>query len=158
MSELIVMTFADRETAGQVRQTLRGLERDGRVSLDDAAVIEKDAEGKLAVANEIDRGMKLGALGGGVLGVLLSFMFPLAGIVLGVAGGALVGRSFDLGVDQRFVRDVSDGLQPNSSALFVLVRESDPGVVLAALEPYQGTLHQTTLNSEAEAELRRVLQ
>lgn len=158
MSDLIVVTFAERETAAGVRQTLRELERAGRLSIDDAAVLEKDADGKLTVANEIDRGVKLGALGGGVLGVLLGFMFPLAGIVLGAAGGALVGRSFDLGVDQQFVRDVSDKLQPGSSALFVLVRDSDPTVVLAALEPYQGTLHQTTLNSEAEAELRRVLQ
>jgi uncharacterized membrane protein len=158
MSNLIVMTFNDRNEASQVRKTLRDLERGGRVSLDDAAVIVKDADGKLDVDNEVDRGVKFGAIGGGLLGLVLSFLFPLAGLVLGAAGGALVGRMADLGIDQQFVKDVSTALQPNSSALFVIVRDADPSIVIAALEPYQGTLHHTTLDSAVEAELRHALQ
>ena len=104
MSNLIVMTFNDRNEASQVRKTLRDLERGGRVSLDDAAVIVKDADGKLDVDNEMDRGVKLEAIRGGLLGLVLSFLFPLAGIVLGAAGGALVGRMADLGIDQQFVQ------------------------------------------------------
>ena len=87
MSNLIVMTFNTPNEARNVRQTLRELERSGRISLDDAAVIVKDADGKINVDNEVDRGVKLGAIGGGLLGLLLSFLFPLAGIVVGAAGG-----------------------------------------------------------------------
>ncbi len=158
MSNLIVMTFNTRDAAGEVRQALRELERSGRLSLDDAAVIVKDADGKLAVDNEVDRGVKIGAIGGGLLGLLLSFIFSPAGIVVGAAGGALVGRMADLGIDQQFVRDVSASLQPNSSALFVIVRDADPTIALAALEPYQGTLYHTTLNPTVEAELRHALE
>ena len=157
MSNLIVMTFNTPDEASRVRQTLRELERAGRVSLDDAAVIRKDANGTIEVDNEVDRGVKIGALGGGLLGLLLSFMFPLAGIVVGAAGGALAGRMADLGIDQQFVRDVSESLQPNSSALFVIVRDADPTIVIAALEPYQGTLYHTTLDPGVEAELRHAL-
>ncbi len=158
MSNLIVMTFNTRDAAGEVRQALRELERSGRLSLDDAAVIVKDADGKLNIDNEVDRGVKIGAIGGGLLGLLLSFMFPLAGIVVGAAGGALVGRMADLGIDQQFVKDVSASLQPNSSALFVIVRDAAPDIVISALEPYQGTLHHTTLDPTVEAELRRALE
>lgn len=158
MSNLIVMTFPNRSEAGRVRQTLRDLERGGRVSLDDAAVIVKDAHGKLDVDNEVDRGVKIGALGGGLVGLVLSFLFPLAGIVLGAAGGALIGRMADLGIDKQFVQDVSASLQPNNSALFVIVRDADPSIVVAALEPYQGTLHHTTLDPGVETELRHALQ
>lgn len=157
MSDLIVMTFNTRDEASKVRQTLRDLERAGRVHLDDAAVIVKDADGKLDIANEVDRGVKIGAIGGGLLGLLLSFMFPLLGIVVGAAGGALVGRMADLGIDQRFVKDVSTALQPNSSALFIIVRDAAPDVVIAALEPYEGTLYHTTLDPTVEAELRQAL-
>ena len=158
MSNLIVMTFNTPDEASKVRQTLRELEGAGRISLDDAAVIRKDAAGTLAVDNEVDRGVKIGAIGGGLLGLLLSFMFPLAGIVVGAAGGALVGRMADLGIDQQFVRDVSESLQPNSSALFVIVRDADPATAIAALEPYQGTLYHTTLDPTVEAELRHALE
>ncbi len=158
MSNLIVMTFPDRNEASQVRKTLRDLERGGRVSLDDAAVIVKDADGKLDVDYVVDRGVKFGAIGGGLLGLVLSFLFPLAGLVLGAAGGALVGRMADLGIDQQFVKDVSTSLQPNSSALFVIVRDADPTIVISALEPYQGTLYHTTLDPTVEAELRHALQ
>ncbi len=157
MSNLIVMTFNTRDEASKVRQTLRELERTGRLSLDDAAVIRKDADGKLAVDNEVDRGVKTGAVAGGLLGLLLSFVFPLAGIVVGAAGGALVGRMADLGIDRQFVQDVSASLQPNSSALFVIVRDADPTIAIAALEPYQGTLYHTTLDPTVEEELRHAL-
>jgi uncharacterized membrane protein len=158
MSNLIVMTFNTRDAAREVRQALRELEGSGRLSLDDAAVIVKDADGKLNVDNEVDRGVKIGAIGGGLLGLLLSFMFPVAGIVVGAAGGALVGRLADLGIDQQFVKDVSTALQPNSSALFVIVRDTDPSIVISALEPYRGTLHHTTLDPTVEAELRHALE
>jgi uncharacterized membrane protein len=147
------MTFDSRDEASKVRQTLRELERSGRLSLDDAAVIRKDADGKLNVDNEVDRGVKIGAIGGGLLGLLLSFMFPLLGIVVGAAGGALA----DLGIDQQFVKDVSGSLQPNSSALFIIVRDAAPDVVIAALEPYQGTLYHTSLDPTVEAEIRDAL-
>jgi uncharacterized membrane protein len=157
MSNLIVMTFESRDEASKVRQTLRELERSGRLSLDDAAVIRKDADGRLTVDNEVDRGVKLGAIGGGLLGLLLSFIFPVLGLVVGAAGGALVGRMADLGIDQQFVKDVSSSLQPNSSALFIIVRDAAPDIVIAALEPYQGTLYHTTLDPTVEAEIRDAL-
>lgn len=158
MSNLIVITFAGHDEASTVRQTLRTLERSGELHLDDAAVIVKDADGKIHVANEIDRGVKIGTVGGGLLGLLVSFIVPIAGLVLGAAGGALAGRMADLGVDQHFVRDVSTGLQPNSSALFVIVRDADPTVTIAALEPYKGTLYHTSLDSTVEEELRHALE
>jgi uncharacterized membrane protein len=157
MSQLIVMTFDTSDEASKVRQTLREQEHAGRLRLDDAAVIRKDADGTLAVDNEVDRGVKVGAIGGGLLGLLLSFMFPLLGIVVGAAGGALVGRMVDLGIDQQFVKDVSSGLQPNSSALFVIVRDAAPDIMIAALEPYRGALYHTTLDSTVEAEVRDAL-
>ncbi len=158
MSDLIVMTFDSPDEASSVRQVLREGERAGRIRLDDAAVIVKDADGTIRVDNEIDRGVKMGAIGGGLLGLVLNFLFPIAGFVIGAAGGALVGRMLDLGIDQQFVQDVSESLQPNSSALFLIVRDADLTIVRSMLEPYRGTLHHTTFDPHVEDELRRALQ
>jgi uncharacterized membrane protein len=158
MSNLVVITFDNADEAGNVRESLRSLEKQGMLSLDDSAVVVKDAEGKIHVKNEMDRGVAVGALGGGALGLLIaSVFFPMAGIIIGALGGALVGKMADLGVDQKFVKEVGEALQPDTSAIFVVSREANPNAVISALKPYQGQLYQTTLPTEAEEELRRIL-
>jgi uncharacterized membrane protein len=157
MSNLIVMIFDNVEDAQKLRADLRSLEREGLVSLDDAAVIEKDAEGKVHVRNEVDTGVKVGALAGGLLGLFLSFMFPIAGLVVGAGGGALVGALMDKGVDRNFVNDVTESLKPGSSALFVIVRDAESDAVLGAIRPYQGTLYQTTLPTTLQEQLQDAL-
>ena len=157
MSNLIVITFDNADEAGRVRETLRkgGSEH---VRLDDSAVVVKDEEGKVHVKDEMDRGVKIGAVGGGFLGLLIAgLFFPVAGIVLGALGGALVGASMDMGIQKKFIKQVGDDLGPGTSALFIIVRDADPNYALAALRPYKGNVYQTSLPTEAEEELRRVL-
>jgi uncharacterized membrane protein len=95
---------------------------------------------------------------GAVLGRLLGgFFFPLTGLAFGALGGAGVGALTKMGVDGKFVKDVKESLQPNTSALFVIVRNADPTAVLALLRNYEGRVLQTTLDSVAEENLRNAL-
>ena len=75
-----------------------------------------------------------------------------------LVGGALVGKMAGKGVDQKFVKEVSDELQPGSSAIFFIVRGDDPNPTVAALREYKGKVLQTTLPEEAEQTLRRELE
>jgi uncharacterized membrane protein len=162
MSNLIVLTFDDPEEATQLRKTLSELQGQDFISLDDSAVVVKDADGQVHIRNEIDRGIKIGFAGGGLLGLLIGmlFGFPLVNVLVGLVGGALSGSLVDLGIHQDFVRQVSSNLKPGSSALFILVRNMEPEVALASLKTYRGTSHvlQTTLPLETEEELRSILQ
>jgi uncharacterized membrane protein len=155
---LIVITFDNAEEAGQVRETLRSAEHGDYLSLDDSAIVIKDEEGTVHVKNEMDRGVKIGAVGGGALGLLIgSIFFPLAGLLVGALAGGLLGSAVDLGIPKKFVKDVGEDLTPGTSALFVIVRDANPEVALAALKPYKGTVRHTTLTPEGEKELRRIL-
>lgn len=158
MSNLVVITFENAEEAGKVRDTLHNIEKQGLLSLDDSAVVVKDAEGKVHFENQTDRGVKVGAVGGGALGLLIgSVFFPFAGLVGGAVAGAVVGKLADLGIDQKFVHEVGAALKPDSSAIFILVREANPNVALAALKPYKGQVYHTSLPTETEEHLREIL-
>jgi uncharacterized membrane protein len=154
------MTFGDEAKAGQVLEALRAARADHGISLDDSAVVIKAQDGTIEVENEVDRGVKIGALGGGLLGLLAGFLVggPIGSLVVGAIGGVLSGNLANLGIDQSFVDDVSNDLQPGTSALFVMVREADPEAVFAALEPFQGEVYYTHLPEDSEEALRRALE
>lgn len=158
MSNLVVTTFDNAEEAGKVRESLRSIEKQGLLSLDDSAVIVKDGQGEVHVKNQTDRGVVVGAVGGGALGLLVgSIFFPFAGLIGGALAGAVVGKLADLGIDQKFVHEVGAALKPDSSAIFILVREANPEAALAALKPYQGQVYYTSLPVDTEQELRDIL-
>lgn len=158
MSQVIVITFEDAEQAGKVRQSLRKLEADGQLQLDDAVVLVKDADGKLHAKDEMDRSVKIGAVGGSLLGVLIGgILFPFAGLLLGAAGGALLGKAVSGGIDKKFIKEVKEGMQPGSSAIFVVVREAYGEVAVATMRQYHGQIYHTSLDAETEEALRQAL-
>jgi uncharacterized membrane protein len=159
MSFLTVVVFDDIEQAGEVRQSLRSIQKQGMLSLDDSAVIVKDEDGQVHVKNEVDRGIKVGLAGGGLIGMFVGFLFggPIGAMLLGALGGAAVGSLADLGIQKSFVKDVTEAMTPGSSAIFFIIRDANPNAAIAALKPYKGEVYHTALPTEAEETLRRVL-
>jgi uncharacterized membrane protein len=155
---MIVVTFDDMEEAGQVRDAIRSAQKEGYMSLDDSAVVVRDTDGKVHVKNELDRGIKVGAVAGGFLGLFIGFLFaPIGALIIGASLGGLIGKSVDLGISKDFIKEVTDSLEPGTSAIFLIVREGNPNMAVAAFKPYKGTVIQTTLDPEDEETLQRVL-
>lgn len=158
-SSLIVLAFDTMDEAEQVHEALVKGKKEGLVTIEDAAVVVKDAEGKVHVKNQVSRTTWAATGVGGALGLLIgSIFFPIGGLVLGLAGGAVVGRLMDLGVDGKFVKDVGEQIKPGTSALFVLVKGENPAAEVAILRPYKGHVLQTTLDSDAEQAIRDALE
>ena len=158
-SSLIVLAFDSMDEAEQVHEALVRGKKEGMLTIEDAAVVVKDAEGKVHVKNQVSRSTWAATGVGGALGLLIgSILFPIGGLVLGLAGGAVVGRFMDLGVDDKFVKDVGEQIKPGTSALFVLVKGENPAAEVAILRPYKGHVLQTTLDSDAEQAIRDALE
>jgi uncharacterized membrane protein len=157
MSQLLVITFGERETAGQAAERLKGLQKGHGVEINDMAVVEKDEAGKVRVHHGIDTTTAGGAIVGGVLGLLLAVVFfPVAGLAIGALAGGFIGRSLHQNVDKKLVEDVTADLTENTSALFV-IGSGNASAVVGALNPYKGRVYQTTLDPEAEAQIQAAL-
>ncbi|APB33306.1 Putative membrane protein [Gloeomargarita lithophora Alchichica-D10] len=158
MSELIAIAYDDMFKAEEVRLTLAKLQKEHLIELGDAAVVVKDADGKVQLKQAVNL-TGMGAVSGGFWGMLIGTLFfmPLAGLAIGAATGAVSGALTDIGVDDNFMRELAETMCPSTSALFILVRKFTPDKVLDEIAPYGGKVLRTSLTKDKEAELQEVL-
>ncbi|WP_328327051.1 MULTISPECIES: DUF1269 domain-containing protein [unclassified Streptomyces] len=160
MSNLFVVAYDDVATANQVRDKVVTLSRQHLIDLEDVVVVERrESDGKI----KLHQGMNLtaagatgGALWGGLIGML--FLAPLLGAAVGAAAGAAGGAVSDAGVNDDFMREVSQNLRPGSAALFALAKSEAVDKVVAELAPFGGQLVQTSLSTEDEEHLKSMVQ
>jgi uncharacterized membrane protein len=157
MSQVVVVSFDSEGDARSALSSLRNLEREGQISFEDTAIVVHGSDGKFEVKNEASSATEGGAVVGAVIGGLVFFMFPLAGIALGAAAGAGIGAAFGTGVDGKFVKEVKDNLPPGKSALFLQIKEAAADATIPALRRYHGEVIQTSLDEETEEALRAAL-
>ena len=158
MNQLIVIAFDHFDDARNAMKGLRGLEHEHRIRFEDTAIVERDPDGTAHVTNEVSGTTETAAVAGAIIGGLLMFAFPPAGIAIGAALGAAVGASLGTGVSGDFVNEVKTTLRPGRSALFLVVKQSDADSLMAVLRTYQGDLIQTTLDTDGEEALRQALE
>ena len=158
MSDLIAIAYDDPFKAEEVRLTLAKLQREHLIELEDAAVVTKNAEGKVKLNQAINL-TAAGATSGSFWGLLIGTLFlaPLLGAAVGAATGAISGALSDIGVDDDFMRELGETLQPDTSALFILVKKVTPDKVLDEVSKYGGKVLRTSLSKDDEEQLQKVL-
>jgi uncharacterized membrane protein len=155
VSELVVVAFDNETGAAEMRDALIELQKQRLVTLDDAAVVVRKPDGKVKVKQAVSL-VGTGALGGAFWGMLVGLLFwmPWLGLAMGALSGALGGALSDYGVDDGFVKEVGNTIQPGHSALFLLIREATPDKLMDELKQFNGKILQTSLSKEAEAKLK----
>src|SRR5258705_12728295 len=133
MNQLIVVAFDHFDDARAALASLRSLEREGRIRFEDTAIVERDPDGTAHVKNEVSGTTEIATVAGAIIGSLLTFAFPPAGMAIGAAVGAAMGNILGTGVSGDFVDEVKKTLAPGRSALFLVVQEAATDTVMAAL-------------------------
>ena len=161
MSQLIVFTYDNQEKATTVLQSVAELSKQHLIEVQDAAVIVKDANGKVKVQQTLESMVKSSNVAsGGFWGLLIGLIFggPIFMALLGMGLSALFGRKLDVGIDNTFIKNVGDDMKPGDSALFLLSNEITVDKVADALREHGGTLYHTSLSKEAEEQLVKALE
>ena len=157
-STLVVIEYDDQYKAEEMRVKLRRMQKEYLLDLDDAVVAVKDDKGKIKLHQMVNLA-GVGAVSGGFWGALIGLIFlnPLLGMAMGATAGAVSGALRDVGIDDRFMKELADGLPSGSSALFVLVRNATPDKVLDEVKGMGGKILKTSLTHESEAKLQEAL-
>ncbi len=160
MANLVVIEYDDEYKAHEVRLALLKLQREYLIDMADAVVAVKDANGKVKL-HQVTNMTATGAASGGLWGTLIGLIFfgPFFGVgtLAGAAAGAVSGALTDIGINDDFMKKLSEGFKPGTSALFVLVRKVTPDKVLEEIKRYGGTVLQTSLSHEQETKLQAAL-
>jgi uncharacterized membrane protein len=124
--QVIVAAFSDTESAGRLMDDLKQGKKEGLIGIIDAAVVVKDAEGKLKVTDARRRSRRVrGLLTGGVVGGVVGLLAgPVGWAALGgSAVGALAGRLAGVPT-KKTMENVGEALTPNSSAIVAVIEHT----------------------------------
>jgi uncharacterized membrane protein len=157
---ILVIVYPEHDTAVQAYDLVRGMDQEGKIKIQDAAIVVAHDDGQLEVVSTHRHAVKSAgkaAFWGLLIGGALAL--PVVGLVL--AGGAvgLGARRSDRGKESAFADRVAAILTPGKTALFVTGTPgtATPDELIAVLAPLGGELAQSSLLSETEEKLRHAL-
>jgi uncharacterized membrane protein len=123
--QFIVAAFQDPNGASAALQQLKEAKKEGVIAIENAAVITKDADGKLRIKETADMGGGKGAAIGGVVGGVIGLIGGPLGIAAGAGVGATIGglaaKLHDGGFQDARLRQIGDSLKPGTSALVAVI-------------------------------------
>jgi uncharacterized membrane protein len=161
MSDLIVVTFPEEKLAFDLRAALVKLQSKYLIDMEDIVVVTRDSAGKVKLHQAVNL-VGAGAVSGGFWGLLIGTLFlnPLLGAAVGAGAGAVSGLLTDIGINDQFIKELSESVQPNCAAVFIVVRKVTGDKVLEELESFRGKgkLLQTSLVKDREETLREFLE
>ena len=157
-SDLPGITFNKPTKAEDFLEVALTWQEQGILEIEDAVVARRGESNDVIIKQTKSQAGRY-ALGGSGVGLLAGLLLggPIGGLIGGAAVGAIAGKMKDYGIDDKFIKDMSKGLAPSSSALFLMGQSTDRDKLMEKLKPYQAFVASTTLSKEQEEELRRAL-
>lgn len=152
--QVIVAAFNSPDGASLVMDQIKEGKREGLIGILDAAVVVKNAEGKLKITDAKRRSRK-GLMTGGIVGGLVGLVLAPPAVAIAAGGGALgalVGklRSAPLKAE---MKDLGSALQPNTSAIIAVIEHTWVEKLEAAFAAAGAQILRETLKADIAAQL-----
>ena len=157
MTKFVVVVFPDEKQASAGLHALKELHAEGSITLYSEAVLQRSAEGRLAVKEhktEFPMGIGVGALVGGLVGLIGG---P-AGAAFGVATGTTFGAMrdmFSMGVGEDFLDVMAKELQPGKTAVVAEISEDWVTPLDTRMEALGGVVVREWRDDFVDAQMQR---
>ena len=133
---VVVAAFADKDAAQAAYGALQDAESAGSIGVEGVLVVSTDENGKLKVQDMTDHstktGLKWGAVGGVVLGIIFPPTILASAVGWGVVGGVL-GKIRNVVHKSALSDALAGALGPDESAIVALVKAGDVEAAKAAM-------------------------
>ncbi len=157
MATLSVWKFDKPQGASLALHTVKDLNNEGLIVLQDAAYVEWVDGAKKPKTHQLQEFVGPYAMGGAFWGFLFGLLFfiPFLGLAVGAAAGAGAGALRDVGIDDDFIKKVKLSVTPGTSALFLLTSSAVEDRVRQRFIGTEMQLIYTNLSEEEETKLRQ---
>lgn len=157
MNKMIVTIFSDEKSAYEGLTALAALHNEGSLTLNAAAVVAKDANGRVTVKQADDQG-PAGTFFGLTIGAVLGLLGGPIGMAVGATAGAVTGSIYDLatlGVGEDFLNEVSMNLTPGKLAVVADADEEWVTPLDTRMETLGGVVFRRARGEFIDAQLER---
>ena len=156
MATLTVLKFPSASGAEEMLSVLEGLQKQQLITIQDAAIVTWPVGKKKPKTRQLQSLTGFGALQGAFWGMLFGLLFfiPILGLAVGAGMGALAGSFADIGIDDKFIKEVRSKVTEGTSALFLMSSGAVADRIAPAVQGREFEIITTNLSKEEEDKLR----
>ncbi len=158
MATITAFKFDTPDGAEQMLDLVKDLNKQQLITLEDAATVSWPEGKKKPKTRQLADLTGAGALSGAFWGMLFGLIFfvPFFGMAIGAAMGALSGKFSDYGIDDSFIKSVSEKVTEGTSAVFLMTSKVVLDKVMDAVKEkgWNFELISSNLTKEQEGQLR----
>jgi uncharacterized membrane protein len=140
---VIAVSFEDDHKAYNALTVLKELDSQKRVGVQEAVVVVRGEDGQVVEKDRVESMFLPNTAGGGLIGLLLGIIGGPLGMLIGSAGGLVLGSLFDLSdveETESALGAISSNVQVGRTSLLAVVTEQSPEVIDAAMSEVGGTV------------------
>jgi uncharacterized membrane protein len=157
-NQMIVLGFEGPDSAAEALNNALLWNERRIVNLEDAVIASRGDDEKVHIHQTKTLTRKLAIAGGGtgfLVGLLLGG--PIGGLAIGAVTGAIAGKRKDTGIDDHYIKELSDQLRPNTSLLFLLGKSLDSKRLQSELSELDAVVVTTSLTDQEQERLSQMI-
>src|SRR5215203_2521638 len=151
---LIAAIYPDQEHANTILETLHKMHGGSNITLVDAALVTKDAEGKISIHETKEMTTRKGAKRGAIIAGIFGVIYPpslIASVLVGGGIGGLWGKMRDTGIKTGDMKEIAERLKVSEIALIILATPESVPPIERAMEGWAGYIvHHGFTEQESE--------